>query len=63
MTRTIDDITSFIFMNDAPKPSDVILIPRSSQHEITETLLNYIMQDMHHIYCHPHCIRQRCLKG
>ncbi len=36
MTRIIDDITKFIFVKDIPQPSDVILIPGSSRHEITE---------------------------
>ncbi len=34
--RMIDDITSFIFMNDAPQRSDVILIPGTSRYQITE---------------------------
>lgn len=34
--RVIEDVTNFIFMNDSPQKSDVILIPGSSRHEITE---------------------------
>lgn len=36
INRNIDDITNFIFINDLPQKSDVILIPGSSRHEITE---------------------------
>ncbi len=34
--RAIQDITNFIFMNDAPTKSDVILIPGTSKSAITE---------------------------
>ncbi len=34
--RNINDITNFIFINDLPQKSDVILVPGSSRHEITE---------------------------
>ncbi len=34
--RAIRDITNFIFMEDAPQVCDVILIPGTSHHEITE---------------------------
>ncbi len=36
MNRVILDITDFIFMNDAPQESDVILVPGTSHAEITE---------------------------
>lgn len=35
--RVIQDITNFIFMNDAPQKCDVILIPGTSKSAITET--------------------------
>ena len=34
--RAVADITEFIFMQDDPKPSDVILIPGTSKSAITE---------------------------
>ncbi len=34
--RAIDDITEFMFMDDKPQISDVILIPGTSRYEITE---------------------------
>ncbi len=36
MNRAILDITNFIFMNDTPQKSDVILVPGTSHAEITE---------------------------
>ncbi len=34
--RVIDGITAFIFLEDVPKRSDVILIPGTARHQITE---------------------------
>ncbi len=34
--RIINDITNFMFVNDTPQKSDVILIPGTHHHEITE---------------------------
>ena len=36
-TRTIRDITDFIFMQDPPAKCDIILIPGTSQSAVTET--------------------------
>ncbi len=36
MNRYIQDITNFIFMDDAPQKSDIILIPGTSHAQITE---------------------------
>ncbi len=35
-TRAIQDITNFIFLNDSPRKADIILLPGTSHHQITE---------------------------
>ncbi len=35
-SRAVKDITDFIFISDTPQKSDVILIPGTSRHEVTE---------------------------
>ncbi|MDZ4993426.1 YdcF family protein [Clostridium perfringens] len=34
--RILDDISEFIFVEDEPKPCDIIFIPGSSKHELSE---------------------------
>ena len=38
--RIIDDITSFIFVDDTPVPADIIIIPGGSNPELTERAAN-----------------------
>lgn len=67
MDRTLGDITNFIFMCDAPQPSDVIFLPGSSQTEhilcaarlYHMGLAPYILPSGKFSYKHGHFLKEK----
>lgn len=51
--RAIQDITDFIFMDDVPEKSDIILIPGTSKSAITKRRRSFIVLGMRPMLCPP----------